>query len=43
LKRDGWRVFEVWECDTRDAETLRARLEPLLRFLRPDTRAAAGY
>jgi DNA mismatch endonuclease (patch repair protein) len=38
LKRDGWRVFEVWECHTRDAETLRARLEPLLRCLRPGVR-----
>jgi DNA mismatch endonuclease (patch repair protein) len=34
LKKDGWRVFEVWECQTRDAESLRAKLEPLIGFLR---------
>jgi DNA mismatch endonuclease (patch repair protein) len=37
LEADGWRVFEVWECQTRDAENLLARLDPLIRFLRPDT------
>jgi DNA mismatch endonuclease (patch repair protein) len=34
LKRAGWRVFEVWECQTRDEESLRAKLEPLIAFLR---------
>lgn len=33
LKQEGWRVFEVWECQTRDLETLRARLGPLIAFL----------
>lgn len=33
LRKDGWRVFEIWECHTRDEETLRAKLEPLIRFL----------
>ena len=33
LRKDGWRVFEIWECHTRDAEKLRAKLDPLIRFL----------
>jgi DNA mismatch endonuclease (patch repair protein) len=36
LKKDGWRVFEIWECQTRDEERLRATLDPLIRFLRND-------
>ncbi|MDE3199009.1 MAG: DNA mismatch endonuclease Vsr [Acidobacteriota bacterium] len=37
LKADGWRVFEVWECETRDAEKLRARLQEIIEYLtRPD-------
>jgi DNA mismatch endonuclease (patch repair protein) len=34
LRAAGWRVFEVWECHTRDGEKLRAKLEPLIEFLR---------
>jgi DNA mismatch endonuclease, patch repair protein len=34
LKKDGWRVFEIWECQTRDEEKLRAKLDPLIRYLR---------
>jgi DNA mismatch endonuclease (patch repair protein) len=34
LKQDGWRVFEIWECHTRDDDKLRAKLEPLIRYLR---------
>lgn len=30
LRRSGWRVLVVWECQTRDAERLLSRLE---RFL----------
>jgi DNA mismatch endonuclease (patch repair protein) len=33
LKAAGWRVFEIWECDIRDAEKTLAKLEPLIRFL----------
>jgi DNA mismatch endonuclease, patch repair protein len=33
LRTAGWRVFEVWECHTRDEENLRAKLEPLIEFL----------
>lgn len=33
LRRDGWRVLVVWECQTRDVERLRARLA---RFLQGD-------
>ncbi len=35
LKKDGWRVFEIWECQTRREEMLRAKLEPLIQYLRP--------
>jgi DNA mismatch endonuclease, patch repair protein len=34
LKKDGWRVFEIWECHTRYEETMLARLDPLVKFLR---------
>jgi DNA mismatch endonuclease (patch repair protein) len=34
LKADGWRVFEIWECHTRHEETMRKKLDPLIRFLR---------
>ena len=33
LRTAGWRVFEVWECHTRDEEKLRAKLEPLIEYL----------
>lgn len=32
LKRDGWRVMIVWECETRNLPKLSRRIE---RFLRP--------
>jgi DNA mismatch endonuclease, patch repair protein len=31
---EGWRVFEVWECDTRDEEKMRAKLAPLIGFVK---------
>jgi DNA mismatch endonuclease (patch repair protein) len=34
LREDGWRVFEIWECHTRDDDKLRAKLDPLIRYLR---------
>ena len=34
LKADGWRVFEIWECQTRDDGALRARLAPIIEALR---------
>jgi DNA mismatch endonuclease (patch repair protein) len=34
LRADGWRVFEVWECETRDSAKLDHRLKPLIQFLR---------
>lgn len=37
LKKAGWQVFEIWECQTRDEETLRERLEPVIRYLRGKT------
>jgi DNA mismatch endonuclease (patch repair protein) len=36
LRAEGWRVFEIWECKTRHIETMHAKLDPLIRFLRPD-------
>ena len=33
LRKDGWRVFEIWECHTRDDDKLRAKLDPLIAFL----------
>ncbi len=30
LRRDGWSVFTVWECQLKDAERLRARLAKFL-------------
>ena len=34
LKTDGWRVFEIWECQTRADEVMRAKLDPLIRLLK---------
>jgi DNA mismatch endonuclease (patch repair protein) len=36
LRAAGWKVFEIWECQTRDGDTLLEKLGPLLRYLRPD-------
>jgi DNA mismatch endonuclease (patch repair protein) len=33
LEADGWRVFEIWECETRDSGALQARMEELIEFL----------
>jgi DNA mismatch endonuclease, patch repair protein len=33
LKADGWRVFEIWECQTLDERGMLAKLDPLIRFL----------
>ena len=32
LRAGGWRVFEVWECRTRDAEALRLELQPVIEY-----------
>lgn len=34
LRADGWRVFEVWECHTRQEEILAAKLAELVAVLR---------
>jgi DNA mismatch endonuclease, patch repair protein len=34
LRADGWRVFEVWECHTRNPEMLPDKLAPLMKFLK---------
>ncbi|MDP9052810.1 MAG: DNA mismatch endonuclease Vsr [Acidobacteriota bacterium] len=34
LRAEGWRVFEIWECQCREEERLSTRLKPLVRFLR---------
>ena len=33
LKAAGWRVFEIWECQVRDGETLELNLQPLIDYL----------
>jgi DNA mismatch endonuclease, patch repair protein len=33
LKAQGWRVFEIWECQVRKGDTLSAKLQPLIEFL----------
>lgn len=33
LKRQGWRVFEIWECATRSEERMKQKLKPLLAYL----------
>jgi DNA mismatch endonuclease, patch repair protein len=33
LKAQGWRVFEIWECQVRKGDTLIAKLQPLIEFL----------
>lgn len=40
LEQLGWTVITVWECETRDMETLTAKLFPLLNAAR--TRSAIG-
>ncbi len=34
LRADGWRAFEIWECETRNPAKLERKLTPLVRFLR---------
>ena len=37
LRKDGWRVFEIWECQMRREETLLAKIAPLLECIRQQT------
>jgi len=34
LRKAGWRVMEIWECHTRDAEKLRARVAAVIEMLK---------
>jgi DNA mismatch endonuclease (patch repair protein) len=34
LEAEGWRVFEIWECETRDLRTLPDRLLEIIEHLR---------
>jgi DNA mismatch endonuclease, patch repair protein len=34
LRADGWTVFEVWECHTKNDEVLERKLGPLVEYLR---------
>ena len=34
LKKAGWRVFEIWECETRDSARLEKRISKLIAALR---------
>src|SRR5665213_4047974 len=33
LRAEGWSVFEIWECHTRQDESLQVKLSSLCRFL----------
>jgi DNA mismatch endonuclease, patch repair protein len=33
LRAEGWKVFEIWECHTRQSETMREKLEALVAAL----------
>ena len=33
LRQAGWRVIEIWECDTRNPETLRDRVAEVIAQL----------
>ena len=34
LRKAGWKVFEIWECTTRDEAKLTRRLAPIFTYLR---------
>ena len=34
LKAGGWKVFEIWECETKVEAKLRAKLEAVVDFVR---------
>jgi DNA mismatch endonuclease, patch repair protein len=34
LRRAGWRVFEIWECETRDVGKLAARTQRVIDYVR---------
>ncbi len=38
LRKDGWRVFEIWECHTRDVGRMSERLSTLIGILRHSKR-----
>lgn len=33
LKKTGWKVFEIWECDTRSEDRMARKLEPLVKYI----------
>jgi DNA mismatch endonuclease (patch repair protein) len=33
LERSGWRVFEIWECETRDEEKLNAQVQSVIDYV----------
>src|ERR1700712_3355910 len=34
LEAEGWKVFEVWECQMRDSAELEAKLAPVIAFVK---------
>jgi DNA mismatch endonuclease (patch repair protein) len=34
LRADGWKVFEIWECETKLETKLLAKLEAVVEFVR---------
>lgn len=37
LRQQGWKVAVIWECETRDPESLASRLGSLLREISPES------
>ncbi len=34
LRAEGWKVFEIWECDTKDEAKLLKKLAPVIDFVK---------
>lgn len=34
LRAEGWKVFEIWECATKDGAALLRKLEPVVNFVK---------
>jgi DNA mismatch endonuclease (patch repair protein) len=43
LRAERWKVFEIWECHTRQPETMLAKLEALIELLRKRQRLGCSW
>ncbi len=43
LKADGWKVFEVWECETKIEKKLQVKLRRIMEFIAPGTVSAPKF